>query len=177
MALALGRLRPRSSRMRKHTAPRSDPEDLMRLLDREALKGGSPPERRHHNDAVPFLVGRHELSLSGHGPGMASAAPTGLVLPEPLEPLGRQLRVSHRVLDVPVAKVVLNSPSVLPVVVELEPAGVTQHVWVDGQTDLRLFAGTSDDLSHQGVGQRTLAFRREDVSRRWIVTLQAPQRS
>ena len=79
--------------------------------------------------------------------------------------------------DIPMPEVMLNGSGVLPVVGEIEPAGVTQHVWVDGQTDLRLFAGTSDDLSHQGVGQRTLAFRREDVSRRWVVTLQAPQRS
>jgi hypothetical protein len=48
-----------------------------------------------------------------------------LVLPKILEPLGRQLGVSNRVLDIFVPEVMLERPRVVPVVGELEPAGVT----------------------------------------------------
>jgi len=50
-------------------------------------------------------------------PAMAS------VLPKPLEPVGRQLRVAHGVLDVLVPQVVLEGPGVVAVVGELVATG------------------------------------------------------
>ncbi len=73
-----------------------------------------------------------------------------LVAPEVFEAVGRQLRVSHRVLDVPVAEVVLNRPGVMPLVGELEAAGVAQHMRVDWKAELRLVAGSGDDLPDGG---------------------------
>jgi len=52
------------------------------------------------------------------------------VLPEALEPVCRELGVSHRVLNVLVPQIVLQRARVLPVVGELEAAGVAQHVRV-----------------------------------------------
>ena len=49
------------------------------------------------------------------------------ILPEVLEPVWRQLRVVHRVHDVLVAKVVLESPRVPPIVGELEATKSAFH--------------------------------------------------
>jgi hypothetical protein len=68
------------------------------------------------------------------------------VLPEPLEPIRRQLRVPHRMLDVPVPEVVLDRPRVVAVVGELGAAGVAQHVRVHGNAELGRRSGPGDDL-------------------------------
>jgi len=45
------------------------------------------------------------------------------------------------VLDVLVPEVVLQRPRVLAIIGELEPAGVTQHVWMHEERKLGLLAG------------------------------------
>ena len=55
-----------------------------------------------------------------------------LFLPETLEPLGRELGVAHRVLDVAVAQLLPQGAGVRAVVDELEAADVPEHVRVDG---------------------------------------------
>ena len=52
------------------------------------------------------------------------------IRPEPLEAVGGQLRVSDRVLDVPMPQIMLQCARVLAVIRELEAAGVPQHVRV-----------------------------------------------
>ena len=59
-----------------------------------------------------------------------------LVLPEGLEPVGRHLCVPHRVRDVFVPEVVLQRTRVVPVVGELEPAGMAKHVRVSREGQL-----------------------------------------
>jgi hypothetical protein len=51
--------------------------------------------------------------------------------PEVPEPIGRHLGVSHRVLDVLVAEVMLQGARVVAIVCKLEAAGVAQHVRMD----------------------------------------------
>src|SRR6478672_4105925 len=50
------------------------------------------------------------------------------VLPEPIEAVGAQLGISHRVHDVAVAQEVLQRSGIDAVIGELEAAGVAQHV-------------------------------------------------
>jgi hypothetical protein len=58
---------------------------------------------------------------------------SGSVLPETLEPVGRQVCINDRVADVPVPEVMLDGPSILAVVGEFVTGGVPQHVRVDGK--------------------------------------------
>jgi hypothetical protein len=53
--------------------------------------------------------------------------------PEPLEPRRAEFRVSNRVLDIPVTEPQLQRPRIVPIVRQLEPAGVPEHVWMDGE--------------------------------------------
>ena len=54
--------------------------------------------------------------------------PASSLLPKPLEAVGRQLGVEHRVLDVAVPEIVLDSAGIVAVVGELEPTGMAQHM-------------------------------------------------
>src|SRR5262245_6128835 len=60
------------------------------------------------------------------------------VPPKVLEPVGRML-------DVPVAEVVLQGPRVVAIVGELEPTGMAQHVWVDRERHLGSLADALDE--------------------------------
>ena len=73
------------------------------------------------------------------------------VFPKALEPIRRQLGVADSVLDVPVPEVVLKRPRVVPVIGELEPAGMPGHVGMngEGQTEwCTLLRNRSDDEVH-----------------------------
>jgi hypothetical protein len=52
------------------------------------------------------------------------------VSPEVAEPGESQLRVPNRVVDIAMTEVQLDCAGILAVVGELEPASVSQHVWV-----------------------------------------------
>src|SRR5499427_396249 len=54
-----------------------------------------------------------------------------LIPPKVLEPVGRHVGVSDRVLNVLVSEIVLQGPRVVAIVGELEPAGMAKHVRVD----------------------------------------------
>ena len=53
-----------------------------------------------------------------------------LVFPPALEPIGRQLRVPHGVLDVPMPEVGLQPSRIETPVGQSVSASVTQHVWM-----------------------------------------------
>ena len=89
----------------------------------------------------------------------------GLVPPEGLKPVGCELRIPHRVLNVSMAEVVLNRPGVVSLVGELEATGVAQHVRVNGEAKLGLVASASDDLPDRGIGNGSSALGRQDVGR------------
>ena len=52
------------------------------------------------------------------------------VAPEIAEPIQRQLGIADGMLDALVAQVVFKSPSVAPIIGQLVPAGVAEHVRV-----------------------------------------------
>jgi hypothetical protein len=69
-----------------------------------------------------------------------------LISPETPKSFRRQLRISNRVIDVPVAEVGLDRACVLSIVGEFVAASVPQHVRMDPERHAREFAGTSNHL-------------------------------
>ena len=57
--------------------------------------------------------------------------------PEVLEPIRGHLGIPDGMHDVLVPEVVLQRARVVPVIRELVPAGVAEHVWMDREWDLR----------------------------------------
>ena len=51
-----------------------------------------------------------------------------LIFPKALEPIRAELRVAHRVRDIPMPEVLLNRSRVLALACELEPTRMPQHV-------------------------------------------------
>src|SRR5262245_56548872 len=68
---------------------------------------------------------------------------TTLIPPKVFEPVGCHFGVPDRVLDVLVAKVVLQGPRVVAIVGELEPAGMAKHVRVDRDWHVSGFADSA----------------------------------
>ena len=99
------------------------------------------------------------------------------IFPESFEPIGSQLCVANRMSDVLVPEVVLKRAGVVPVVGELEPAGVAEHVGVDGEANPGLLTRTDHELSHVARGHRTTALGREEVRPLRPVSAQLPQSS
>jgi len=64
-----------------------------------------------------------------------------LIFPKALEPIRAELRVAHRVRDIPMPEVLLNRSRVLALTRELEPARVPQHVRMDREGEFCEFAG------------------------------------
>ena len=77
----------------------------------------------------------------------------------------RQLRVSHRMLDVSMPHIVLNGPCIMAIIGQLVATGMTQHVWVDWESDLSLIPGSGDQLTDRAGRQRPLTFGNEDIGR------------
>src|SRR5262249_19949063 len=71
--------------------------------------------------------------------GAMDPAPPSSVPPKILEPVGRHFGVPDCVLDVLVAKVVLQGARVVAIVGELEPTGVAKHVRVNRKWHVSCF--------------------------------------
>jgi hypothetical protein len=67
--------------------------------------------------------------------------PARLVVPEILEPVCRELRVAHCVLDVLVAHIEFYGAGVVAIVGKLVAAGVPQHLRVDTEGQLGRLSG------------------------------------
>ena len=80
------------------------------------------------------------------------------VLPEPIEAVGAQFGIAHRVHDVAVAEEVLQRPSIDAVVGELEAAGMAQHVRMNGERKFGQFACPADHFQEPGPSHRPTAF-------------------
>ena len=100
------------------------------------LKNQLPVGYRRGIDAVrASYVGE---SLAGSNTLLRFLALAGRsVVPEVLEAGRRQLGVAHRVLDVLVAEIGLQGPRVEAVIGELEAAGVSQHVRMHREVEVR----------------------------------------
>src|SRR5260370_1217804 len=70
------------------------------------------------------------------------------ILPKILIPLWTELRIAHRVRDIPMPKILLDGARVLAVVRKLVAGRVTQHMRMDGEGEFRELAG---ELAHLGV--------------------------
>src|SRR5262245_41227564 len=86
----------------------------------------------------------------------------GSMLPKPIEAVGAQLGISHRVHDVAVAEVVLERAGVDAVIGELEAAGVSEHVRMNGEGKFGQFPSPADHFEEPGSGHRPAAFGVED---------------
>jgi hypothetical protein len=76
------------------------------------------------------------------------------VLPESVEPIGRQFRVPDAMLDSPVFHVVLDHPYVMSVIGDLEAAPVTEHVRMDREGNSGMLPCPRHQLAHRRGGQQ-----------------------
>src|SRR3954471_21339929 len=98
------------------------------------------------------------------------------IIEKTFEPLRREFGVPRRVLDVAVAQPLLQGAGVVAVVVELEAAGVPEHVRVDGKREFGRVADPCEQLPEGGHGQRPFALADEHVGRAAdLLALDAPQ--
>ena len=81
----------------------------------------------------PALVQAGVQFGKGWGRGHRSIPHLGSILPEPIEAVGAQFGISHRVHDVAVAQEVLKRPGIDAVIGKLEAAGVAEHVRMNGK--------------------------------------------
>src|SRR5262249_44960214 len=96
--------------------------------------------------------------------------------PKVLEPVGRHFGVPDRMLDVPVAEVVLQSPCVVAIVGELEPTGMAKHVGVDRKWHLCSLADALDEAVETGGADGPAAVGNEDGSLFRVLAAQLTQR-
>jgi hypothetical protein len=116
-------------------------------------------------------------------PGAAGVAWNGatlrtgakVVLPEILEPIGRQSRIADRAHDRAVPEIGLDGASVVAVVGELEPAGVPQHVGMNEKGEFRCHPRPGNHALISGCGKRCASFGHEDVRRCWRFAQELPQ--
>jgi len=87
-----------------------------------------------------------------------NVAVNGSILPEPVESIGAQLSISHRVRNVAVAQVVLQRAGVHAIVGELEAAGMAQHVRMNGKGKFGQFSGPADHFEEPGPRHWPAAF-------------------
>jgi hypothetical protein len=98
-----------------------------------------------------------------------------LVPPEIAEPLGRKFAISNRMLDVLVAEIVLQRPSIHTLIGELESSRMPQHVGMDSE---RHFGGGSKARQHPAKGNgghRCAALAHEDISSGPLFALETAQ--
>ena len=88
-----------------------------------------------------------------------------LIWPKCREALGAQLGVTYGVLNVFVPQVVLNRARIVTVIGEFEAGGMTEHMRMDGESQLRPGPGTRHNLPKGRVRHRSFALRHEDVGR------------
>src|SRR6266436_1952906 len=86
------------------------------------------------------------------------------VLPEPIEAVGAQLGISHRVHDVAVTQEVLQRAGIDAVIGKLEAAGVAQHVRMNGKWKFGQFPSPADHFEEPGPRHWAAAFGIEHVA-------------
>jgi hypothetical protein len=85
------------------------------------------------------------------------------ILPQPLEPNRRQLRISNGMPNILVAEIGLDGPGIDAIVGHLEPAGVPQHVRVHWEAELGAIAQPLGHLLKAVGRDRGLALGHEQV--------------
>src|SRR4051794_3676522 len=113
-----------------------------------------------YSPSMPCVIGEMAIVMRQYSNGLLV-----FVLPEILEPLCGQLGVTRGVLDVAMAKPLLNSSRVMAIVGQLKATGVAQHVRVDREGELGRRADARQLLAEAGRGHRRQALGGEDVGR------------
>jgi len=98
------------------------------------------------------------------------------VLPESIEAVGAQLRISHRVRDVAVAEVVLQRAGIDAIVGELEAAAMAQHVRMSRERKSGQFPSPADHFEEPGPSYRPTTFGVEDEAALQVLPPQLAQR-
>src|SRR5262249_48449277 len=110
---------------------------------------GTTDSLRAMRDGPPSAT---SLTTVNIGPSSRRTLSRTVLSPEILEPIRRQLRVAHRVLDILVPKPCLQGPRVMSGISQGIAAGVAQHMRKDGE-------------GHTGAPAEALEQRAEALSR------------
>ena len=102
--------------------------------------------------------------------------PASSLLPKPLEPIGRQLGVEHRVLDIAVPEIMLDGTGIVTLIGELEPTRMAQHVRVDREGEGGERPGAGEYSPDRGGAQGPALLRDKYLGRARVVPLQASER-
>jgi hypothetical protein len=100
----------------------------------------------------------------------------GSFLPKPLEAIGRQLGVEHRVLDVAMPEIVLDGTGIVTIIGELEPAGMAQHMGMHRKGEGGELAGAGEYSPDRRGAQGPALLGDKHLRCPRVVPLQAPQR-
>ena len=99
------------------------------------------------------------------------------IQPEILKPLRTELRIAHRVRDVPVPEVLLDRSSVVSLIRQLITGRVSQHVRMDREGEFRELAGARYEFARRRRRHRSAALGHEQIGRLRIVAVQLPERT
>src|SRR5262245_7443810 len=97
------------------------------------------------------------------------------ILPEPIEAVGAQLGISHRVRDVAVAEVVLQRAGVDAIVGEFEAAAMAQHVRMSRERKSGQLSSPADHFEEPGPRHWAAAFGVEDEAALQVLPSQLAQ--
>jgi hypothetical protein len=86
-----------------------------------------------------------------------------LILPERFEPIWRKIGVPYSVRDILVAQIVLQRAGVVTFIGELVTAGMTKHVRVDRERELRGQPRAGHELADIARRHRSAPFRDEQI--------------
>src|SRR5260221_7754143 len=92
------------------------------------------------------------------------------IAPKIAESVGRKLGISHRVLNVLVAEIVLQGSGVVAIVGELEAARMPQHVRMQREWHLGGLAEPLDKMMEADGAHRSTALGDEDISLGRVLT-------
>src|SRR5262249_47581073 len=122
------------------------------------------------------VLGVFEEAIMLEAPLDAPHSCRWLVLPELLEPSGGQFCIAHSMADVPMAQVLLDCPSIVCFVGELEPTGMPKHMGMHREREAGGFADARHQLANGREGQGASALGREHVGAgRLLLPLEPPR--
>src|SRR5919106_4075744 len=77
--------------------------------------------------------------------------------------MGCKLGVTHRVLNVTVAEIMLNGAGINAFIREVKPTSMSQHMGMDRERELRFRSGSKNHVANGAIAERTTSFRHKDI--------------
>ena len=102
----------------------------------------------------------------------SKVCPCQSVRKETVKRIRRQLGIAHRMGNVPMPKVLLDVARVVPIIRQLEPDGVSQHVRMHREGEPGLLACPGHYPTHRGCSQRPTTLGREYEPASGVFSLQ-----